>query len=133
MDLWGDSVGSGLERWLRCLGNQGDEGAPEASIRFSPGSPRRSLAWLWVTKSLWLPGLTVQIGTSSRLIRGMILSTRLLGVFSTRSPDRPNPIGLHRVRILDVRGLRILVDHLEAVDRITVPDVNPVLDPTAER
>jgi tRNA (Thr-GGU) A37 N-methylase len=37
-----------------------------------------------------------------------------LGVFSTRSPDRPNPIGLHRVQILAVEGLRILVSDMEA-------------------
>lgn len=56
-----------------------------------------------------------------------------LGVFSTRSPDRPNPIGLHRVQILTVEGLRILVGPLEALDRTPVIDIKPVLDPVAER
>ena len=56
-----------------------------------------------------------------------------LGVFSTRSPDRPNPIGLHRVQILAVEGLRILVSELEALDRTPVIDIKPVLDPVAER
>ena len=56
-----------------------------------------------------------------------------LGVFSTRSPNRPNPIGLHRAQILAVEGLRILVSELEALDRTPVIDIKPVLDPAAER
>src|SRR5260370_776763 len=57
----------------------------------------------------------------------------LTGVFSTRSPDRPNPIGLHRVPVIAVDGLRIQVDGLEALDGTPVIDVKPVLDRTAER
>jgi tRNA-Thr(GGU) m(6)t(6)A37 methyltransferase TsaA len=57
----------------------------------------------------------------------------LTGVFSTRSPDRPNPIGLHRVRVLATDGLRILVGPLEAVDGTPVLDIKPVLDPAADR
>ena len=49
------------------------------------------------------------------------------GVFSTRSPDRPNPIGLHRVRVVGVDGLRFQVQDLEAVDRTPILDVKPVL------
>jgi tRNA-Thr(GGU) m(6)t(6)A37 methyltransferase TsaA len=56
-----------------------------------------------------------------------------LGVFSTRSPDRPNPIGLHRVEVIEVDGLRVLVHGLEALDRTPLADVKPVLDKTAER
>jgi len=56
-----------------------------------------------------------------------------LGVFSTRLPDRPNPIGLHRAQILAVEGLRILVSELEALDHAPVIDIKPVLDPVAER
>ncbi|MFG1613476.1 tRNA (N6-threonylcarbamoyladenosine(37)-N6)-methyltransferase TrmO [Nonomuraea wenchangensis] len=52
----------------------------------------------------------------------------LTGVFSTRSADRPNPIGLHRVRVLAVDGLRVRVAGLEAVDGTPVIDVKPVLD-----
>ncbi len=55
------------------------------------------------------------------------------GVFSTRSPDRPNPIGLHRVRIVATEGLRVLVRPLEALDKTPVIDVKPVLDTAAER
>lgn len=59
--------------------------------------------------------------------------SRPVGVFSTRSPDRPNPIGMHRVRILAVDGLRVQVSDLEALDRTPVLDIKPVLDPAAER
>jgi tRNA-Thr(GGU) m(6)t(6)A37 methyltransferase TsaA len=57
----------------------------------------------------------------------------LTGVFSTRAPDRPNPIGLHRVRIVTVDGLRIQVQPLEALDKTPVIDVKPVLDQAIER
>ena len=56
-----------------------------------------------------------------------------LGVFSTRSPDRPNPIGLHRVQIIAIKGSHVLVHGLEALDRTPVIDVKPVLDRAAER
>ena len=49
------------------------------------------------------------------------------GVFSTRSQDRPNPIGLHRVRIAAIDGLRVLVRDLEAVDGTPIVDVKPVI------
>lgn len=53
----------------------------------------------------------------------------LTGVFSTRSPARPNPIGLHEVQILEIDGLRVRVDALEALDGTPVLDVKPVLRP----
>ena len=49
------------------------------------------------------------------------------GVFNTRSPARPNPIGLHEVRILELDGARMRVGALEAVDGTPVLDVKPVL------
>jgi tRNA-Thr(GGU) m(6)t(6)A37 methyltransferase TsaA len=49
------------------------------------------------------------------------------GVFSTRSADRPNPVGLHRVRIAAIEGLRVRVSDLEAVDGTPIVDVKPVL------
>jgi tRNA-Thr(GGU) m(6)t(6)A37 methyltransferase TsaA len=51
----------------------------------------------------------------------------LQGVFSTRSADRPNPIGLHRVEVVAVDGLRLRVQHLEAIDGTPILDVKPVL------
>lgn len=57
------------------------------------------------------------------------LNTPLTGVFAARSPDRPNPIGLHRVRVLNVENRRFLrVDALEAIDGTPVIDIKPVLD-----
>jgi catechol 2,3-dioxygenase-like lactoylglutathione lyase family enzyme len=54
-------------------------------------------------------------------------SNPLRGVFSTRSPDRPNPIGLHTVEVLAVDGLRIQVRDLEALDGTPLLDLKPVL------
>ena len=59
------------------------------------------------------------------------LSKPLTGVFSTRSPNRPNPLGLHRGRIVARAGLRIEVDALEAVDGTPVVDVKPAIGPPA--
>lgn len=53
------------------------------------------------------------------------------GVFSTRSPDRPNPIGLHPVEVVSIEGLRVRVQDLEALDGPLVVDVKPVLEPSA--
>jgi tRNA-Thr(GGU) m(6)t(6)A37 methyltransferase TsaA len=54
-------------------------------------------------------------------------ATPLTGVFSTRSADRPNPVGLHRVRVVAVDGLRVRVSDLEAIDGTPIVDVKPVL------
>jgi tRNA-Thr(GGU) m(6)t(6)A37 methyltransferase TsaA len=55
------------------------------------------------------------------------------GVFATRSPDRPNPIGLHRVTVVAVDGLRLRVDALEALDGTPIVDVKPLLRTVGER
>lgn len=55
------------------------------------------------------------------------LSTPLTGVFATRSPDRPNPIGLHRVRVTRINGNVLDVEPLEAIDGTPVVDIKPVL------
>ncbi len=51
----------------------------------------------------------------------------LAGVFATRSPDRPNPLGLHRVKVLEITGTRLKVGPLEAIDGTPVVDIKPVL------
>jgi tRNA-Thr(GGU) m(6)t(6)A37 methyltransferase TsaA len=112
---------------------QGDEGAPPAWIVFEPGVAEgiRDLR----------PGTEVLVLTWLDRAQRDVLVTRprddpqnpLRGVFSTRSPDRPNPIGLHRVRVVTVDGLRVLVHGLEAIDGTPVADVKPVLDPGTER
>lgn len=55
-------------------------------------------------------------------------SRPLTGVFATRAPDRPNPIGLHRVKVLDVDESGISVEPLEAIDGTPVLDIKPVLE-----
>jgi tRNA-Thr(GGU) m(6)t(6)A37 methyltransferase TsaA len=54
-------------------------------------------------------------------------SRPLEGVFSTRSPHRPNPIGLHPVEIIAIDGRRVRVRHLEALDGTPIIDVKPML------
>jgi tRNA-Thr(GGU) m(6)t(6)A37 methyltransferase TsaA len=112
---------------------QGDEGAPEAWIAFDPaaGPALRDLrAGEDVLVLTWLDRARRDVlrvhprGDPSRPEQG---------VFSTRSPDRPNPIGLHRVTIVEVDGLRLRVRDLEALDGTPVLDVKPVLDPGRER
>jgi tRNA-Thr(GGU) m(6)t(6)A37 methyltransferase TsaA len=59
------------------------------------------------------------------------MSKPLTGVFSTCSPNRPNPVGLHRARIVARDGIRIAVDALEAIDGTPVLDVKPAIDRSA--
>jgi tRNA-Thr(GGU) m(6)t(6)A37 methyltransferase TsaA len=51
----------------------------------------------------------------------------LTGVFATRSPDRPNPLGLHEVTIRAIEGLRLRVGPIEAIDGTPVVDLKPVI------
>jgi tRNA (Thr-GGU) A37 N-methylase len=55
------------------------------------------------------------------------LSVPEQGVFNTRSPDRPNPIGLHEVEVLEIADNRMRVNNLEALDGTPVVDVKPVI------
>ena len=108
---------------------QGDEGGPEAWLEFEP-DVADGLSDLE-------PGAEVLLLTWLHLADREVLrvhprddrSNPQRGVFSTRSADRPNPIGLHRVTIMAIeeRGLR--VRDLEAVDGTPIVDVKPVLGP----
>ncbi len=112
---------------------QGDEGAPDASIVFDQefGQGLRNLK----------PGDDVVVLTwLDRAARDVLVvrprsdpARAEQGVFSTRSPARPNPIGLHRVKILALDGLRMRVGSLEAVDGTPVLDIKPVLRGVDER
>jgi tRNA-Thr(GGU) m(6)t(6)A37 methyltransferase TsaA len=55
------------------------------------------------------------------------------GVFSTRSPDRPNPIGLHRVEVAEIDGNRLRLGGLEALDGTPILDLKPVLSADIHR
>jgi tRNA-Thr(GGU) m(6)t(6)A37 methyltransferase TsaA len=106
---------------------QGDEGAPEA--------------WLEVHQPL-TPGLAgIKAGDELIVLTWLHLAERdvlqvhprgdlnrpLTGVFATRSPDRPNPVGLHRVSVLEVIQGRVRVSPLEAIDGTPIIDIKPVL------
>ena len=54
-------------------------------------------------------------------------SNPLTGVFSTRSPDRPNPLGLHRVKVLEIKSDRLHIGPIEAIDGTPVVDIKPVV------
>jgi tRNA-Thr(GGU) m(6)t(6)A37 methyltransferase TsaA len=54
------------------------------------------------------------------------------GVFATRSPDRPNPLGLHRVKVLSIQGNRLRVGPLEAIDGTPIVDIKSVLRQSAD-
>lgn len=116
---------------LAAAPKQGDEGAPGATIVFDaafgtaladlrPGDEVILLTWL---------------DRADRSVQSVHprddASRPLTGVFSTRSPDRPNPLGLHRVSIEEVDGLRVRVAGLEAIDGTPIVDVKPVLGTSA--
>jgi tRNA-Thr(GGU) m(6)t(6)A37 methyltransferase TsaA len=106
---------------------QGHEGAPEATIVFEPG----------VLEGLHglAPGDAVIVLTWLDRARRDVLrvhprddrSNPERGVFTTRSADRPNPIGLHPVEVVAIEGRRVRVRDLEALDGTPVVDVKPVL------
>jgi tRNA-Thr(GGU) m(6)t(6)A37 methyltransferase TsaA len=108
---------------------QGHEGAPDAWIVFEPDV----LAALEGIR----PGDRVIVLTwLDRADRDVLrvhprddLTRPMQGVFSTRSADRPNPIGLHEVEVAALEGERVRVRPLEAVDGTPVVDVKPVLSP----
>ena len=106
---------------------QGFEGAPDAWLVFDPDMTEaiRDLA----------VGAEVFVLTWLHRARRDVLAVHPrddprnpeTGVFSTRSQDRPNPIGLHRVQVAAIDGPRVLVRDLEAVDGTPIVDVKPVL------
>jgi tRNA-Thr(GGU) m(6)t(6)A37 methyltransferase TsaA len=112
---------------------QGDEGAPDAWIDLTaevaaglegiePGHELLVITWLHEAERDVLS--VYPRGDRSR---------GLAGVFATRSPDRPNPLGLHRVTALEVEPGRLKVGPLEAIDGTPVVDIKPVLRTVAER
>jgi tRNA-Thr(GGU) m(6)t(6)A37 methyltransferase TsaA len=107
---------------------QGDEGAPEAWLVFDEA----------VSEALrdLRPGTEIIVLTWLDQARRDVLSVHPRGdptnpeqgVFNTRSPDRPNPIGLHRVKVVAIDADEIRVRDLEAIDGTPILDVKPILD-----
>ena len=112
---------------------QGDEGAPDAWLQIDPS----------VTVGLrdLMPGMEILVLTWLDRARRDVLvvhprddpANPEQGVFGTRSADRPNPIGVHRVTIVAIEDTRIRVQNLEALDGTPVVDIKPVLDSGHER
>ncbi len=107
--------------------NQGDEGAPDAWLAFEP-------AVLDALDGIRAGDEVIVLTWLDRARRDVLrvhprgdMSREQQGVFNTRSPDRPNPIGLHRVRVASIDGGRVRVHNLEAVDGTPIVDVKPVL------
>ncbi len=112
---------------------QGDEGAPSAVIRLQPGVEAAARDIMAGDDLLVLTWLHLADRETLAVHPRGDESRPVTGVFSTRSPHRPNPIGLHRVRVLSVAAERIEVDGLEAVDGTPVLDLKPVLGDASER
>ena len=108
---------------------QGDEGAPEAWLELTPQAAQGLLGIQ--------PGDELIVLTWLHLAQRDVLQVHprgdinrpLTGVFATRSPDRPNPIGLHRVSVREVADSerKLRVTPLEAIDGTPIVDIKPVL------
>ena len=112
---------------------QGDEGAPDAWIEVHPEFAdaldgievgERLVVVTWLDRGRREVLRVHPRGDSSRPERG---------VFGTRSPHRPNPLGLHEVEVAEIEGNRLLVRSLEALDGTPVVDVKPVLEAIGAR
>lgn len=118
---------------MQAAPRQGDEGAPHAWLVLDP-SLSEGLDGLE-------PGDRIIVLTFLDRADRRVLHTHprndperaQRGVFATRSPDRPNPIGLHDVTALVIDGDRILVDQLDALDSTPILDIKPVLPRVADR
>ena len=112
---------------------QGDEGGPEAVVRLDPDLAP-------AVGDLAVGDVVLLITWLDRADRAVLRvhprddpSLPETGVFSTRSPDRPNPLGLHEVRVLAVDGTELRVSDLEAVDGTPVVDIKSTLGPIGSR
>jgi tRNA-Thr(GGU) m(6)t(6)A37 methyltransferase TsaA len=112
---------------------QGDEGAPDAWLAFDS-------AYADALDGLAVGDMLLLLTWFDRAQRDVLKvhprsdpNRPVQGVFNTRSPDRPNPIGLHRVTVLAIDGPRVQVSDLEALDGTPVIDVKPVLGGIGER
>ena len=105
---------------------QGDEGAPDASIDLEP-SVSDALQGIDVGDELIVVTWLHEARRDVLQVHPRDDESRpLTGVFATRSSDRPNPLGLHRVTVLGIAGHELRVGPLEAIDGTPVVDIKPV-------
>lgn len=112
---------------------QGDEGSYEAWLELTPQVAPGLVGIRAGDKVIVLTWLhRAQRDVLQVHPRGK-LETPLTGVFATRSSDRPNPIGLHQVSVLQVSGHSLRVAPIEAIDGTPIVDIKPVLGPLNDR
>jgi tRNA-Thr(GGU) m(6)t(6)A37 methyltransferase TsaA len=112
---------------------QGDEGAPECWLVFEP-DVQAALDGLKVGDDIVVITWLHLADRTVRQVHPRSDPNRpLTGVFATRSPDRPNPLGMHVVTILGLDDRRIRVGDLEAIDGTPIVDIKPVLEPRGKR
>lgn len=113
---------------------QADQGAPEAWLELDPAVAEAAADVEAGQEMILLTWLDRADRSTLRVHPGSDPDKPLTGVFSTRSPDRPNPIGLHRVTVLEVAaGPRLKVDALEVLDGTPILDLKVVRDRVRER
>jgi tRNA-Thr(GGU) m(6)t(6)A37 methyltransferase TsaA len=113
---------------------QGDEGAPEARLVFEPQFQDGLRDLRAGEEILVLTWLDRSDRETLRVHPRDDPSAPMRGVFSTRSQDRPNPVGIHRVRIVEIESpTQCTVLGLEAFDATPIVDIKPVLDRVRER
>ena len=110
---------------------QGDEGAPEAWLELTPSAAPGLLGITAGDELILLTWLHRAERDVLQVHPRGDLKRPLTGVFATRSPDRPNPIGLHRVSVLEVAEQKLKVAPLEAIDGTPIVDIKPVLAASA--
>jgi len=112
--------------------NQGREGAPDAWLEVH-ASVAEGLEGIAVGDELIVITWLHKAGRDILKTHPRNDETRpLAGVFATRSPDRPNPLGLHRVTVREIAGNRVKVGPIEAIDGTPVVDLKPVLSTSAD-
>lgn len=111
---------------------QGSEGAPEAWIDINPVVAEGLEGIAVGQKIIVITWLHQADRTTLKVHPRDDMSVPLAGVFVTRSPDRPNPLGLHGVTVLEIAGTSIKVGPIEAIDGTPVVDIKPVLPQSAD-